>query len=504
MKPRKPLERIQIGKTLEFVFNEGCQFDARKRCNENPTFHAVKIDYIAHESEKSGKCFCLTGDVNEIMLACTKQHPDIMASTDPKIMEFVDCARSTHEMILEPTEERQCPIHLFFDFEINKEWFGSYGVAPDVDEVLTPMVIDIIFAKLREWALTTTPDMFKNVICMSGTRPDKYSMHVLCKNMVFPSLGILQAFGSFLSDAIQNMDPFKMYPNRIVDFGVYKLHASLRMLYMCKAFNKSQWDKVKRTAKKNYPVYPIRFLPTPLYPTDITFSPALFSNEPMTYIDTIHPNGFFGASAAAMASQIIACSIGMDTKALAVVNIAPKVLVPKSVRAKPTYKGSGKRSFQVLTDGETEVILDQMYEKISLMRYWPRECLIESFKSTVEQQSLVFDITSPAYVFRFHNGNAEVGLACFRDPAFYQPNALDPKNDDLEVRMHCGSPITLNVYPNGEIYQTCYPHAVGFRVFPIGNYLANKCAKLSDSFGEELPAAPRLIGKVCEFENEGP
>ena len=492
------VEQIPIGKSLVFFFNKGCQYVARKRCNENPNIYGMKIEFITNESG-TGTCFCLTGEMEEMLLACTHQHEEVNKSDLPRMRTFLDCCRSSHEMVLESTSSRKCPVHLFVDLEIKKAMFGEYGIPDDADQILTKMVVDIILIQLKRWSLAYTDEMAKNIICMSSTRPDKWSVHVLFKNTTFASIGAVQEFAIFLEDAVKNIDPFKMYPNRIIDFGVFHLHSTLRCLYMCKAFTKSLWDTFKRAPKKDYQVYPVRMIYPPLYPTTYNFPTAIYSNVDLTYSVMINPRSFFRSSGLDIVRQIITCSIGMDRDALQVVNCVPKLPLRTS-RPSVTYNGSKKRNFSVAMDEEGKKKLDEMYENIPCMSNWPIEYLIDSCKMKVDENLPKLDITQPSYVFKFWNVDTDVGLPCFRDATFFQPNSADPANAQLPKRMH-SSEITLNLYlPFGDVYQTCWPHQFGHSPFLVGNCFASKRIKLNESFAEEIPP-PKPVAKFEEDES---
>lgn len=471
------VETFTIGNSLQFFFGSGCQYAARRRCDLDANIYSVKIDYVSNEKTKSGKCFCLTGEAKEIINACIGIHDDIKRSLDPRMCTFMDCCRSTHEHVLETTPRRSAPVHLYFDLELDASAFKPYDIPPDVDRVFTEQMLKVIVRHLSSWMLNFDPEtMLRDVICMSSTRPKKYSMHILFKNIVMPSVAVVQQFALYLRDTYKTFSPFSMYKEPIIDFGVYKLHASLRMVTFAKSYTSSQWDFTRRCPKKDYPTFPLIVVDPPLYPA---------GNRPCP---------------TSRAAKILHCSIGMDREALAVINCVPIVTLVKTVRSKPTYDTNRKRNNRVEIEEEGERILTQMYENIPIMSYWPRDFLTKSFKNIVNIDSVEHDTMTPDYVFEFMNDDHTTGLPCFRDDTFFQPHSVDPENANREIHYHRNSQIQLYVFiETGEVKQVCWPHSVGYRWYAVGNYKHLKRSKINESFNDVVaPNATRSIGTTEE------
>lgn len=467
---KKPYEFYDIvsnGSPFRLHYNTNSKFVCRKQCDENPVLSAVKLEYIHSGTNKS--CFYVVGEKRALLSACLRENIALNFSQEPHTAEFIDCSRSTHEVILESTEQRTCPVHLFLDMEIKRREFGGGDIPANIDTKLTPLIVRIVLDVLKGWLLNFDASMEQNVLMLTSTRPDQYSMHVIFKNIVFPSIGVLHAFIRELKEKTDNIPPFNVYSGRIIDFGIYRKETTLRMMHFGKSLTRDQWDSVRRIPRSNVNNYPL----TPLHPLKF----------PGWVTDKV--------------GEIIFASISMDDDALRTVNALPRLAISQKVREKRvSYKNKQAKNLDSTMElgPEGEDVLRQMYEHLTDMTYWPREMLTKAYRNLATEESVVMEGSKqPIYYFEY--SDPDNGIPCFRDAKLFQPRCADPTMVQPPFDRHHNSPITLFVYANGDVKQWCWPHNdQEMYPFYVGNYLDRNNYNLKDSFDVPEKKEPVSLG----------
>ncbi len=458
-RPKIPYEFFDVdagNSMIRLHYFDGSQYAARKQCDENPSLVAVKIEYMHGDGrDKNNSCFFAVGERNTLLSACLRQNTTLNASRERHVVEFIDCAQSTHEVILEGTDRRACPVHFYLDLEIKSREFGNTVIPPNIDIKLTPAIIRIVLDILKNWITQFDYSMEENVIILTSTRPEQYSIHITFKNIVFPSVSVVHAFAREMKSKTDAMSPFNLYSSRIIDFGVYKKETTLRMMHFGKSLMKSQWNPVARAPRVGVKTHALRLLEVCDFPPNV----------------------------ASVLDQVIYASISMDTTSLGKVNAFPKIpLDDRTPVKRSTYtEKRAKHANQTLElDSEGKDVLDKMYARLEDMVYWPRSMLNKAFKNMVTNDSIVLDSPlEPIYVFEYVDH--EDGAPCFRDPALFQPRSIDQNNGALPFDRHHKSPVSLYVYANGNVKQSCWVHHEGYKLFFLGNYLNQVEFKLGDS-----------------------
>lgn len=445
------------GSTIRLHYNEGCQFHSRKQCDENPLLYAVKIEYMHADGKgkSNNSCFYAVGEKKTLLKACLRQIPALNVSRQKNIAEFIDCARSTHEVVLESTDRRAYPVHLVLDLEIKKKEFGNVDIPANIDRKLTPLIIGIVLDILKKWIVKFDYAMEENIVILTSTRDEQYSIHVICKNIVFPSMLVLHAFAREMKNKTDVMPPFNIYSSRIIDFSIYRKETTLRMMHFGKSLMLNQWDSVLRVPRNGVKTHPLRLLDICELPRNV-----------VTILD-----------------QVIYASIGMDSEALKVINCYPRIPLENRAptqRVCYTEKRAKRPETEMLElDTEGKDVLDKIYSRLEDMVYWPRRMLSKAHKNMVTHDSIVLDNPlEPVYIFEY--SDFDEGVPCFRDTSFFQPRCLDPLNANLPYDRHHKSPVSLYVYANGNVCQSCWVHQEGYRLYKLGNYLNQVDYNLSD------------------------
>lgn len=448
-----PYESFDVG-ALRLHYFDGSKYQCRKQCDDDPSLNAVKIEYM-HNNDDNKSCFFVVGEKKALLSACLRQNAVLNSSTEPHTVEFINCSYSTHEVILEDTNKRSCPVHLYLDLEIKKREIGDMSIPANIDKKLTPIVIRIVLEILKEWINDFNYNMEENVLILTSTREDQYSIHVIFKGIVFPSISVLHAFAKEMKAKTDIIAPFNLYASRIIDFGVYRKEPTLRMFNFGKSLCYNQWDAAKRAPRQGVNTHPLRLMEFCQFPTNVV----------------------------SMVDKVIYASIGMDSESLKTINVFPRIpLSTKTpiIRATYTEKVQKQSHSMVELDAEGEEILKQMYENLEDMNlYWPRQYLVSAYKNMVSEENIVLNTPlEPRYTFEYVNNDD--GIPCFRDPMRFQPRFFGP-HSNIPHDCHHRSSISLYVYPNGNVKQSCWPHGEGFKLFFVGNYLPRNNFTLSDS-----------------------